>query len=571
MSKDFKKVLVKDDRLNVTDQISYAVHKGGQNMSAAQFNAITQSTSSCTWNIQVPSEQTMIDRRLICSAQITLTISGVPAAGQRLINYGLTDALSAFPLHQLASVMTATINNNTVSINMRDVLPSILRMNDKRQLARYNGMTPVMYDTYARYQDGVGSTNNVLGGFENVADNDLYNRGTWVLDSITGNSQGDGSATVKNVVCVFTVYEPVLLSPFIYADPASNNQALYGIQNLNFVFNFGDASRVWRSCPFINNTGASVVKTVAFTAIQNSKLLFNFITPHPSDVMPARNVVPFYEMPRYITQVTLSNAVNATSDIITNSLQLNQIPDLLYIMVRKQMGTLGSSDADCWLPITKLAIQFNNQAGILSNATPNDLWRYSTENGCNQSYLEYAGYANQYDSSTGNGHVIPTSGSHLVLAFGKDIQISEDFYSSGSLGNFNLQINLTVKNNTGLAFTSGNNNQNYEIVLITQNSGVFCCERGTSSTFTGILTKQDVLDASEQEPYYHASVKRLVGGGFLDKLKSVAGNVLPLLPKLGKELLGNMDNKYAKAGASVLGALGAGRSGGKGRLADRLM
>jgi len=108
-------------------------------------------------------------------------------------------------------------------------------------------------------------------------------------------------------------------------------------------------------------------------------------------------------------------------------------------------------------------------------------------------------------------------------------------------------------------------------VLITQNSGVFCCERGTSSTFTGILTKQDVLDASEQEAYYHASVKRLVGGGFLDSLKSVAGNILPIVPKLGKELLNNMDNKYAKAGAQVLGALGAGRSGGKSRLADRLM
>jgi hypothetical protein len=414
-----------------------------------------------------------------------------------------------------------------------------------------------MYDTYRNYQDGIGAINNVLGGFENVADNDLYPRGTWVLDAISGNTVGDG-ATEKTVLCTFTVSEPVLLSPFIYADPASNNQALYGIQNLNFVFNFGDANRVWRS---------TTQKTVSFTSIANSKLLFNFITPHPSDVMPARNVVPFYEMPRYITQQTLNSAVNGEMNVITNSLQLNQIPDLLYIMVRKQMGQQNNADADCWLPITKLAIQFNNQAGILSNATPNDLWRYSTENGCNQSYLEYAGYANQFDVSSGNGHAVPTSGSHLVLAFGKDIQISEDFYSSGSLGNFNLQVNLTVKNNTGAVLS----NAAYEIVLITQNSGVFCCERGTSSTFTGILTKQDVLDASEQEPYYHASVKRLVGGGFLDSLKSVAGNVLPVLPKLGKELLSNMDNKYAKAGASVLGALGAGRSGGKSRLADRLM
>jgi hypothetical protein len=50
----FEKVLVKDDRLDVSDKIKYAVMKGGQNMTSAQFNAISQSTSSHTYNIQVP-------------------------------------------------------------------------------------------------------------------------------------------------------------------------------------------------------------------------------------------------------------------------------------------------------------------------------------------------------------------------------------------------------------------------------------------------------------------------------------------------------------------------------------
>lgn len=53
MSQDFVKQLVKDDRLNVTDAIGYAVHKGGQNMTSAQFQAISQTPSSVTFNIQV--------------------------------------------------------------------------------------------------------------------------------------------------------------------------------------------------------------------------------------------------------------------------------------------------------------------------------------------------------------------------------------------------------------------------------------------------------------------------------------------------------------------------------------
>jgi hypothetical protein len=103
-----------------------------------------------------------------------------------------------------------------------------------------------------------------------------------------------------------------------------------------------------------------------------------------------------------------------------------------------------------------------------------------------------------------------------------------------------------------------------------------------ASTYTGILTKADVLSASAQEPYYQTSVKRMVGGGFLDSLKSVAGKVLPHLLKHGKEELMKSDHPVAKGVSSVLGAMGYGSSGGnqngsgssggaRMRLADRLM
>jgi hypothetical protein len=54
MSQDFQKVLIKDDRLCVTDKLEYAVEKGGQNMTPQVYNAISASTSSHTYNLQVP-------------------------------------------------------------------------------------------------------------------------------------------------------------------------------------------------------------------------------------------------------------------------------------------------------------------------------------------------------------------------------------------------------------------------------------------------------------------------------------------------------------------------------------
>jgi hypothetical protein len=597
MSQDFTKVLVKDDRLNVTDAVSYAVHKGGQNMTSAQFAAISQSPSSITFNIQVPSEQTIIDRRVLWQSTVSLllTVTGTAAnAGQMPINYAMTDALSAFPLHQLATVMTATINNNSVSMNVRDVLGALLRFNDRRELQRYNGTTPVAFDTLGTYQDGVGTLLNPLGSWGNTSDNDLFARGAFQLIGMSVVAAGATdlpsplvapvplvSGASQLILVKFQVTEPLLISPFIFAQPQSNNQGFYGVQNMNFVFNMGDASRVWRTANYtgggdpLGNTSISAASVVAFSG---TRLIFNFLTPHPSDLMPARNAVPYYELPRFITQPGVSFAAfspavagsgvqtPAIVPLSTASLQLNQVPDKLIIQVRRPLASTAWGQPDGFLTISGISINFNNQSGILASATQQDLYRYSVENGSNQSWFEFSGLASVPDPTSGMGKKIPTSGSLLVLEFGKDIQLTEDYYASGSLGNFNLQVILQVANQLPYAVTP-------EIVLITMNSGIFVNERGTSSTYTGILTKQDVLEASAQAPMFQSSVRRMVGGGFMDSLKSAIGKVMPYavshLKNYAMGELGKMDHPAAKVAHDVARKMGLGHSGGA-RLADRL-
>jgi len=522
----------------------------------------------------VPSEQTIIDRRVVWKSTVTILLNITGVAGQYPINYGVSDALSAFPLHQLASVMTATINNNSVSLNVRDVLPAILRFNDIRELQRYNGMTPVQYDLVGNYSQAVGANLNPLGAWANAGDNDLLPRGAFVVDAIGSGLDANGVPTgvvpvstgvAQTVYVRFTVAEPLLISPFIFAHPQSNNQGFYGIQNMNFVFNIGDASRVWRSA----NTWITSASVASFT---NSQLIFNFLTPHPSDLMPSRNVVGYYELPRFITSsqnaIAGNQVASQATTLSTSSIQLNQVPDKLIIMVRKPMSSQSWNDPDACLCIKGLSIQFNNQAGILASATQNDLYRYSAENGSNQSWQEFSGYANLASPATGVGRNLVTTGSFLALEFGKDIQLSEDFYSSGSIGNFNLQVNLQVYNQTTASVTP-------EIVLVLMNSGLFVCERGTSSTYTAILTKQDVLDASSQEPMYKSDAKRLVGGGFLDSLKSLVQKLLPVGAHYAKDYLDKNHGDMGKMGKKMIEALGygsaGGHSGGKKRLSDRLM
>ena len=100
----------------------------------------------------------------------------------------------------------------------------------------------------------------------------------------------------------------------------------------------------------------------------------------------------------------------------------------------------------------------------------------------------------------------------------------------------------------------------YELVIMTLNSGVFVNERGTSSTFLSLLTKQNVLDALQQQPYSNFEVRRMVGGGFLDNIRSAMGWIHSKLPAV-RGVLEHVPQQYAQTGANVLRALGYGKGG----------
>jgi hypothetical protein len=514
------------------------------------------------FNVQVPSEQTLIDRRVLIRNRWVIRLAGTAPANGYMLEVGQSDALAPFPCSQAFSTVQSTINNNTVNINMSDVINALLRSNDQRELFAFNGTTPTAFDTYRSYSDAILANNNPLGSYYNIADNDLAPRGSFPVEIIPAGGKGgkytDSTGNVKNTTGVasprivyveFETAEPIMCSPWLFADPKSNAMAIYGITNLNFTFNLASsANRIWRSA---NNFITSAV----LQEVVDSELIFSFLTPHASDLMSARNVVPYYEVPRYITPLTIPAGKTTQS---SNTLQLNQVPDKLIIFVRPKLANQTYQTPDYFLPIKGIRLNWNNQSGLLSNATPWDLYRYSRKAGSNQSWLEFSGSAFGADNSNllGTGVSLNTSGSMLMLNMAEAVQITEDWYAPSSIGNFNLQFQLEVENTTGLS--------DFELVLITLNSGVMVTERGSTSIFTAILDKQTVLDASQKEAYAGSDVKRMVGGGFLDTLKSVAGKVLPKALPVAKAILGQVDNKYAKAGADVLGALGYGMAGAGG-------
>ena len=112
MSTDtFEKILVKDDKIAcLTNKVKYQVCKGGQNITSSTFKAISATSSAHVYNVTVPSLETIIAREVLWQSTVTIRITGANKPdNQFLVNYGVTDALSAFPLHSPVTLLLIPI------------------------------------------------------------------------------------------------------------------------------------------------------------------------------------------------------------------------------------------------------------------------------------------------------------------------------------------------------------------------------------------------------------------------------------------------------------------------------
>lgn len=270
-------------------------------------------------------------------------------------------------------------------------------------------------------------------------------RGSWKVKQIFDIRNVGGTDTeVLPIITDTDVYvqievtEPLLCSPLVLGNHA-NKAGFYGVSNLivNMTL-LSNANRAWRSALHSGD------KTATIREIVESQLLFTFITPHPSDLLPSRNVVPYYEMIPFKTPGSLifqprafhgeANANGAfvepqTEKLQTNSIQLNGIPDRVIICVRKMPTTLRCKDTDSYATIVGATIPFNNQAGISSSASQQQLYNMSVKSGLNMSYEEFS------------GNVISVAG---YLSDGHQSQIRKPYTGVGS----NLYVTRTGAANT---------------------------------------------------------------------------------------------------------------------------
>jgi hypothetical protein len=543
MSSDFKTVLVKDATIaDITPDLIYSVKSGANSTTYQHFTATSSGNSVQVYNIQVPSENIIVARDALISTplQFRVNISNVPI-GQTALAWGQTASLQAFPLASIMNTASATINNSTTSINLQDVLPQILRLNNNRELFRHNGMCPSLPDQeFGVYSDATGANSSPLAGAANKSyDGDLTPRGahpcivqidhyTVAAGGYVDHSPVSTAATDTWIVTVFTVStEPIFLSPFLYGNSDHNQQGMLGINNMSFTFNInaelnrlvsyagvGDISLTagvgldpdggkWVANGSLFGRSYELATTMLNPPSGGPSILLRLLSSQPSDKLQTRNVVPYFDLPRYLTSVNAGVAIaaNSVTPVSSQAIQLNQLPDYFIIVARKSMSMQTAKDSSSFLTIRNISINLNNQSGLLSSASANDLWRLSTKNQSQQSWAEFSGKATVY-TANGASKLVPTTGSMLVIS---PIDLSlPDNLSCGSLGAFSLQFRCDVFNQFDVAVP------NVELCVIACNSGIMVLSQGTTNIYTGMLTREAVGMAKDQKPVVMPD--RMVGG-----------------------------------------------------------
>jgi len=549
MSSDYVPVLVSDKRMDLHSKLDFEVYSGANSVSPSTFGANTNSSNNLNFTITVPSFETIVDMNIMVDTDIVYTITGVPGNGLYLVNYAVTDCLAPFPFNQLINNASVNINQSQVSLQVSDALPALLPLISRDVLSKFNCMTPTMLDNVQNYYQA-GYTASQSSVFKGYYSNNVYDkesRGSFSIKSITGNTVGNGVAS-KTVVVTAHVTEPLLVSPLLFGKISSG---LAGVQAINMSLAMDSTGkRSWRTAtPLGSSTTAPGGSYAVAVSYGSPQLLCNFLAPKASQLVKygPRNILPFSQLNIYNNLVS---AAGLSGTLSSPSIQLSSIPKTVMVYIRKDGRTW--NDADFYLPITGVSINFNVNNGILSGCNQQQLYMLSSQAGVQSTWSEWSGRATDVAAAdptgvTGNITNVTTQGGPLVLEFARDIYCSNEYDAPGGIGSYNFSINVNY-NNTNLVgaqiFTGG-----CQLFVVMGNQGIYSTQSGNSSSFTNILSKSDVLSVLSDKAVQDVQT---------DDLQTTTG----------EELTGGRRG-YGKSGGGKSGGM-MGPSGGR-KLSSRLM
>ena len=527
-------VKVLEPRVNVKADVEkdHVVLMGGLRLneqinSADSWGSVGATPVQASWTVNPPSTSTIVDRNIKVRAFFEVSTD-------QPLQLGLNDALRQFPISSIMDVLTVQINGETISDNMADKIHAMLCYGNDAETRRGDTSTsPSMPDMYQEYNDYsiYGSGKNSLSNYGEQSVEE--GRGGFPVEIL--------SATSFRVV----VTEPLFLSPFM----SGLHMAEEGFVNVNQM----NVNMRWKQNIdqlLSHSSLGNAITAVSVTMYRAPELLTTFISPDLTQKLPLLQILPFTKTQEYIKQMPVL-APGASTQVVSDSIKLSQVPRKVYLFSRHQRSTSNYNTSDSFLSMENLSVLWNNQSGLFSSATPQDLYRISKGNGLNLTWPQFSKYR----------------GSVFCAEFGKDVGLL-DSEAPGCQGQYTIQVQATMKNQSTSSFTG-------EFYMVILNEGTFSISENFARASLGNLNQQMVLMAKQSPELHHMTYAQLQGGGFFSGLKNIVNKIARGVQTVAESpitnsLVGALAPEFSpalgvvrKVAGATRGVSGGGVSGGR--------
>jgi hypothetical protein len=542
--RELKTVVTKDPLVDFCEEV-FIVEKSASNSQDFPVVSNNYSSSQTSFTINLNSRDAVIDRGFVLQQPLSLTVSlDTPlASGPILIpnRWSFRD----FPINRMASTITLSIGNVSVTAQVSDLTGALARTfisDNTKYTAQGNSIT--MQEQLKYISNGINSSRSPYNQFNSGGLDNVVPRGAY--DCVVTTS---GSPTQTQTINT-TLYEPLFISPLI----KSLKDRVIGFTHLTQIL----VNITWCADPSrmiaINNPNVNLVTNPYRLELVWGQPRFNILQLTDPLMIPPSVVSYAYNMTdRYTTdfQTPADNNNFSTFSVATQNVQLSSIPKYCLIYAQPNFNVLKPQVASHFLPIQSLQLNFNNVTYLTSCDAPT-LYKYSVQNGVDMSWQAWSGLA------LSNNFRVPTVGSVLCLAFGSQIPLPSQFAPSTSV-KCNISANVQFYNQDGYTSNefpqqTGTIVRDYTLFMaFVYDNSISLFGSNSGSTSTAALSELDVLQAQKESPQVHYGELNTHGfGGRMDNF--VTSGKLKSLLRGGKVHSGAM----SKAESSVMDAMGEG-------------
>ena len=467
-------------------------HKSsGRNVLKQAINFSSYSNSGFQTTVYPPSSSTIIDKRMLLQATVSVTTTAANSLEQ--------GAPRCFPLASIMSSLQISVNGNSTTSCPRDLVYFLQRFNnDSLFRAKYWSMSPSQEDPASSYvkcpkvQTYTIPTASVqavtaAGGAVVVAN-------TWTnIPAINYNIPVSWSPfcddrfyksdqEASRAAFPYVVNGGNTLNTYLFTEPLlhplcsdSEIEGLTNVRELSIQITFDTNLLRLFSKPTVVVGGVVNVGAVA------PKLLISYFEPEDQSQIPLSISLPYTQ--HVIKNLTLGALTNAASTRTFSNVILGQVPSRMYIFARPSNSALTEAIADGFACIEGLNMTIGNRSGILASASTQQLYQMSVSNGLCMNWVEF------------NRRV----GSVVCIDVASDIGSLQP----GSLGNLSISFDVTLANRVFLdALIDDPANVfagSFDLYFVAELDGQYNISQDSAQLSLG-LSASDMIEAEATEP-----------------------------------------------------------------------